>query len=94
MYKRQVNDIVNDKANVSNVPNCVPNVPNQETALSELEEKILALITENPMMTSQEIAEHCNISRKTVTRVCKLLKEKEIIVRKGKTRGKWIMLKQ
>ncbi len=87
------NGIVNDNANVSNVPNRVPNVSNQEIALSETEEKILALITENPTITSQRIAEQCNISRKTVTRVCKLLKEKGIIVREGKTRGKWIVKK-
>lgn len=87
------NDIVNDNVNVSNVPNRVPNVSNQEKALSETEEKILALITENPTITSQCIAEQCNISRKTVTRVCKLLKEKGIIVREGRTRGKWIVKK-
>lgn len=87
------NGIVNDNANVSNVPNRVPNVSNQEKALSETEERILALITENPTITSQCIAEQCNISRKTVTRVCKLLKEKGIIVREGKTRGRWIVKK-
>ena len=53
-----------------------------------MEEKILALIAENPIIISQSIAEQCDVSRKTVTRVCKLLKEKGIIVREGKTRGK------
>ena len=87
--------IVNGGTSVSNVSNRVPNVPNvpnQGTALSELEEKIIALITESPTITSQNIAERCDVSRKTVTRACKLLKEKGIIAREGKTRGKWIIL--
>jgi hypothetical protein len=39
-----------------NVPNRVPNVPKQENSLAEMEEKILALIAENPIITSQSIA--------------------------------------
>lgn len=89
-----IDRIINNRGSVSNhVPN-VPNVPNQENTLSEMEEKILVLIAENPMITSQSIAGQCNVSRKTVTRICKLLKEKGIIVREGKTRGKWIILAQ
>lgn len=83
-------NLLGDRANDPNVPN---SVSNRENSLSELEDKVLALITENPMLTSQNIAEQCDVSRKTVTRVCKLLKEKGIIVPVGKTRGKWIILK-
>lgn len=81
-------------SNGANVPNHVSNVSNPLEQLSETEKRILQVIIDDPAITSQAIAERCNISRKTVTRNCKSLKEKGFIAREGNTRGKWIVLKK
>ncbi len=84
----------NDDSNVHNVPNDVPNdVPNPDDLLSETEAKVLQTIIQDPSLSAQKIADRCDISKKTVTRACKFLKEKGLIIREGGTRGKWIILK-
>ena len=84
----------NDDSNVHNVPNDVPNdVPNPDNLLSETEVRVLQAIIQDPCLSAQKIADRCDISKKTVTRACKFLKEKGLIIRKGGTRGKWIILK-
>ena len=84
----------NDDSNVPNVPNDVPNnVPNPDNLLSETEARVLQAIMQDPSLSAQKIADKCDISKKTVIRACKLLKEKRLIMREGGTRGKWIILK-
>ena len=84
----------NDDSNVHNGPNDVPNdVPNPGDLLSETEARVLQAIIQDPSLSAQKIADRCDISKKTVTRACKFLKEKGLIIREGGTRGKWIILK-
>lgn len=86
-------NVLSDGSNDHNVPNDVPNVPNQNNLLSETEAKVLQVIIQEPELSSQKIADRCGTSKKTVTRACKSLKEKGHIIREGGTRGKWIILK-
>lgn len=76
-----------------NVPNQEDNVLNNGYNLSENERKVLSVLRQSPSATATQIAEVCEISSKTVTRLCKSLKNKGYIMREGSTRGKWIVLK-
>jgi predicted HTH transcriptional regulator len=58
--------------------------------LSEREVGVLALIKENPQITSSEIAEQLDVTRQTVTNRVRSLKEKGVILRVGSdTKGYW-----
>jgi len=87
------NDTNNVRNPEDNVPNVGNNVRNPEVDLSVNERKILEKLRSAPASTAKQIAADCGISAKTVTRLCKSLKEKGYIKREGSTRGKWIVLK-
>lgn len=76
-----------------NVPNVGGNDRNPDVNLSVNEQKVLEMLRSAPASTAKQIAAVCGISEKTVTRLCKSLKEKRYIKREGSTRGKWIILK-
>lgn len=58
--------------------------------LSDKEQKTLAFLTEDPGYTVQEIADKLSLSRVSVTKYLKSLKEKGIIERIGSDRkGYW-----
>ena len=58
--------------------------------ISENERKVLSLILANPAFTAAEMADKLSLSRKTVERCVRKLKEKRIIERVGSDRkGYW-----
>ena len=58
--------------------------------VTEKEEKVLALLLDNPEITMMQLAEKLEISRKTVAIRLKSLKEKGVILRIGSDRkGYW-----
>jgi ATP-dependent DNA helicase RecG len=78
-----VSDPVNDP--VSDPVNDPVNVP-----VNKVEQHLLALITENPAITWDEVAQSISKSRKTVQRYFKSLKDKNIIRRVGSDKfGHW-----
>ena len=71
--------------NVTN--NVINNVINKKVST---EDKIILLIKECPDISTQEIAGQIGISKRTVLRNIKILKEKGILVRCGSnTKGCW-----
>ena len=69
-----------------------------EVINEELSEKELTIINEieaNPECTFQGLVEKTSMSRATIERIIKLLKEKGIVVRVGaKKNGRWKILKR
>lgn len=58
-----------------------------------LAEKTLKIISENPKATMAEIANECNVTKRTVERTIKALREQGKIVREGGKRyGHWKVL--
>lgn len=52
--------------------------------------KIIRMISENPKLTLAEIAEKLNVTKRTIERIVKNLREKGVIERKGgKQYGYW-----
>ena len=73
-----------------------PNVPNRHgdglgVGLGVgLEKEIIKMIYGNPKITMGEIAEELNVTKRTIERIVKNLREKNIIERKGGKRyGYW-----
>lgn len=83
----------------SGTEDCIVRVPRQlseklseklSDKFSEKEQKILDLILEDPGYTSQQIAQRLNVSRVSVTKYLKTLKEKGLVERVGSDRkGYW-----
>ncbi|MDO4416161.1 MAG: ATP-binding protein [Erysipelotrichaceae bacterium] len=75
----------------SGTEDCIVRVPRQlSEKFSEKEQKILDLILEDPGYTSQQIAQRLNVSRVSVTKYLKTLKEKGLVERVGSDRkGYW-----
>lgn len=62
--------------------------------LSEIQDKIIALIKKNPSITQKEIAKTLEISREKVKYHIAILKENNLIIREGPTKkGIWKILK-
>lgn len=58
--------------------------------LSEKERMVLKILAKNSSATYLDIADKLNVSRKTASKIIKLLKEKDIIVRVGSAKkGYW-----
>ena len=58
-------------------------------------EKILSLISENPNVTTDELANMCNITPDGVFYHTKRLREKGILIREGGRKdGRWIIVKK
>ena len=79
-----------------NEPNCVPNEPNDPNQdpnePKDTAQIILATLSENPSATIPNLMEACHVSRETIKRVLKTLKDAGLIRRKGGTRGVWEVL--
>ena len=92
----QTDSVYNHGGNVrnheGNVHNNEGNAGTAEGNLSDNERLVLSIIQSTPTATAKVIAAKCGISDKTVTRLCKSLKDKGLIKREGNTRGKWIVL--
>lgn len=56
-------------------------------------EQVLSIMKNNPSVTIDEIVTITNISKRTVSRIIKELKENGIVHREGTKNGKWIILK-
>lgn len=69
---------------------------NLSDSLSDNEKRTLALLLENPEYTTQQMADRLSVSRVSVTKYLKALKENELIERVGSDRkGYWkIVVKQ
>ena len=66
------------------VDNVVDNVVDKK---SKKEIKILTLISKNPKISAEEIAEQISISSRTVQRYLKILQEKKLIKHIGPAKG-------
>ncbi len=67
---------------------------NYQKRLSEIQDKIISLIKNNPKVTQKEMAEMLDISREKVKYHIAVLKENNIIKREGSTKkGNWKILK-
>lgn len=67
---------------------------NYQKQLSEIQDKIISLIKNNPKVTQKEMAEMLDISREKVKYHIAVLKENNIIKREGSTKkGNWKILK-
>jgi ATP-dependent DNA helicase RecG len=86
-YRPDENFVTTEKMSYDplNVPTNVP--------LNEMERKTLAIISENPVITAEQIASILSKSRKTVQRYLNSLQDKNIIKRVGaKKGGHWEMV--
>ena len=61
--------------------------------LTEIETAVFNEIKNSPKLSAQRIADRIGVSKPTVERAQKKLKEKGFIQRQGSTRGSWILLK-
>lgn len=61
--------------------------------LTEIEIAVLNKIRNSPKLSAQRIADRIGVSKPTVERAQRKLKEKGFIQRQGSTRGSWILLK-
>ena len=62
--------------------------------ISEREEKIIAIMKENPDITAVQIASELGVSSRTIENSIKKLREKKYIERQGATKdGRWIVIK-
>ena len=63
-------------------------------ALNKTEKKVLALLIENPELTSVKLAETVGVTKRTIERTFKSLQEKKMIERIGSKRdGIWIVVR-
>ena len=62
--------------------------------LNKTEKKVIALLIENPGLTSVELAEIIGVTKRTIERTFKSLQEKKMIERIGSKRdGNWIVVR-
>lgn len=64
-----------------------------EDVLSEIEKQVLEMMKQNEKVTIEAMVEQIGVSKRTINRGIKALKEKGFITRKGSSFGKWIILK-
>ena len=79
-HSREINDVINEAIN---------------EVLTENESIIIKLITEDPEISIPQIAKNVNLSKATIDRAIKTLKEKDVLTREGaKKNGRWIIKKK
>ena len=72
----------------------VPTPKNTRSDISEREQKIIAMMKENPDITAVQIASELGVSSRTIENAIKNLREKRYIERQGATKdGRWIVIK-
>lgn len=93
-YKRSIeDDTINDKNETIN--DTINDTINTVTEITDTAKSILASIAENNSITIDGIAEITGLSRTTVNRAIRLLKDQGFIERIGSRKtGKWIVLKK
>lgn len=69
------------------------NLDGNDGYLTQNEMLVLQVITQNPGLSAAKIGSQIGISKPSVERVLRSLKDKGRIRREGSTRGKWIILK-
>lgn len=69
------------------------NERNHESNLSENEMRVFEVLCRNNGLSAGQVAAQTGLSVSTVNRIYKSLKAKSYIMRNGKTRGKWVILK-
>ena len=74
----------NEPKHEPNEPNREPNEPNGGLAA-----RVLGLLSESPEITIGNLTNACGVSRETVKRTLKILKDDGCIRRIGRTRGHW-----
>ena len=67
--------------------------PDGNDGLTEMELVVFSKIKNFPKLSVQRIADRIGVSKPTVERAQRKLKEKGFIQRQGSTRGSWILLK-
>lgn len=81
------------KVDEPNEPNREPNEPNHEpNVFTNTVRIVLAALVRDPSVTIPDLMDVCHVSRETVKRAIKTLKESGSIRRKGGTRGVWEVL--
>ena len=72
----------------------VPTLKTTRSDISEREQKIIAIMKENPDITAVQIASELGVSSRTIENAIKNLREKRYIERQGATKdGRWIVIK-
>ena len=67
----------------------------EEGTTGKTTEKILSLITENPSVTTDELAERCGMTPDGVYYHTKRLREKGVLIREGgRKEGHWVVIKK
>ena len=85
-FEKEVIDQINNKNVGLNI--------GLNVALSKTEKKVIELLIENPSVTSTELAEKLEVTKRTIERTFKSLKEKKMIERIGSKRdGNWIVVR-
>ena len=77
-------------------PEVIPknmNSPNKLDNSTKTNNLIVAQLLENPYLTVEELSKRINVSKRTIDRCLSSLKEEGTIIRKGNTRGCWIVQK-
>lgn len=69
------------------------NLDGNDGYLTQNEMLVLQVITQNPGLSAAKIGSQIGISKPSVERALRSLKDKGRIRREGSTRGKWIILK-
>ena len=83
----------NPDGNDGNLDGNDGNVDGNDQSLTQNEMLVLQVITQNPGLSAAKIGSQIGISKPSVERVLRSLKDKGRIRREGSTRGKWIILK-
>jgi predicted HTH transcriptional regulator len=83
-------DILNHSAHVSGITSGINNGIN--SGLNDVRMQIIALMQENPAITTQMIADALRLDVKNAEAHIRYLKKKDILERKGaKRNGKWVV---
>ena len=69
-------------------------IDNRNVGLNKTEKKVIEFLIRNPAYTSAELAEKIGVTKRTIERTFKTLREKEMIERIGSKRdGDWIVVR-
>lgn len=83
----------NDDNRAANEGNCETNEVNEANhEVNAVNQRIVLVLSHNPKSTIPEMARICNVSRATIDRAVKVLKDSGRIRRVGGTRGHWEVL--
>ncbi|GHU61518.1 hypothetical protein AGMMS49983_01400 [Clostridia bacterium] len=78
----------------NNEPNKEPNAGEKRSIPTDIAEQIISVLLKNPGFTYEMIADNVGISRSSINREIKKLRESGRLQRKGNTKGEWVVLKK